>query len=86
MNKFYAIFCLPKKEDSGDLPRCDTLDFGKDGEPEPHLLARRYTIGLFSSVEEANYALKATCMDAQEKGREWIKKYVFSIRECVVRK
>jgi len=81
----FAVFCLKKSSTKFGLgpPDLDPMDYGKDGEPEPHLLLRRRRVGLFATREEAEAAMAATAK--QMKGNEFYKSHAFIVLACVDR-
>lgn len=80
----YAVFCIPKgKQRAIDAPCLDPLDYGKDNEPDPHRLLRRGRVGLFSTKEHAEDALRKTF--EFNVLPEFTKKHSFMILECVDR-
>ncbi len=80
----YAVFCIPKKKNRAiDAPCLDPLDYGIGNEPDQHRLLRRGRVGLFSTKEHAEDALRKTFeFNALP---EFTKKHSFMILECVDR-
>lgn len=73
----YAVFCLL----NGDIDPClEPLSYGRDGEPEPHLLLRRKRVGLFDTREAAEVALTLTLVACE--GMEFVRRFKFIVLEC----
>lgn len=79
----YAIFaCQKNKSRAVDPPCLDPLSYGRDGEPEPHLLLRRGRVQLFESETSANLALAESVNLALARGDGWPPSFDFVILEC----
>jgi hypothetical protein len=75
----YAIFaCQKNKSRAVDPPCLDPLSYGRDGEPQPHLLLRRGRVQLFESEAEAIDALQATI----DSTLAWTHEFNFLILKC----
>ena len=80
----FAVFCSRKHDGFGSPPpQLDPLDYGLADEPEPELLARRNRVGLFTTREQAESALRD--LGVKCKGQKWLSKFAFVILECVNR-
>lgn len=80
----YAVFaCQKNKNRAVDPPCLDPLSYGRDSEPEPHLLLRRGRVQLFESQAEARNALDVSIDWALSHGDEWPRKFSYTILECV---
>ena len=82
----YAIFaCIKNKNRSVDPPCLDPLSYGRDSEPQPHLLLRRGRVQLFESEAEAKNRLRVTIENARaarESNATWLREFDFVILEC----
>ena len=79
----YAIFaCQKNKNRAVDTPCLDPLSYGRDGEPEPHLLLRRGRVSLFIDKDTAWNALTATKANARLRGYSWSDSFDYLILEC----
>lgn len=83
----YAIFaCQKNKNRSVDPPCLDPLSYGRDGEPEPHLLLRRGRVSVFEDKEAAQAAMEATVIGLRElKAFDWLVQFDFVLLECDLR-
>ena len=79
----YAIFaCVKNKSRAVDQPCLDPLSYGREGEPEPHLLLRRGRVQLFASEAEAQNRLHVTIENALAADAKWPHEFGFVILEC----
>ena len=79
----FAVFaCEKDKNRKLDVPCLDPLSYGRDGEPEPHLLLRRGRVQLFVDKPTAENHLKVSVVSALAESAEWPKQFDFLILEC----
>lgn len=58
------------------------LDYGMDGEPEPHLLLIRNRIAIFETSAKAEDALKVSLTECREREMEFLKHFDYRILAC----
>jgi hypothetical protein len=79
----YAIFaCQKNKNRAVDPPCLDPLSYGRDSEPQPHLLLRRGRVQLFETEAEAQNRLHVTIENALANDAKWPHEFGFVILEC----
>jgi hypothetical protein len=79
----YAIFaCQKNKSRAVDPPCLDPLSYGRDGEPEPHLLLRRGRVQLFETYDDAESSLISSNNAAKSNSREFYKNFDYVFLKC----
>jgi hypothetical protein len=79
----YAIFaCVKNKNRAVDPPCLDPLSYGREGEPQPHLLLRRGRVQLFETYDEAEAELITSNDAAKAGGQEPYKNFDYVILKC----